>query len=66
MSKGFFIALLAMGGIFYFLHQSDPAGGAMKYGPGGGAGLVEVTPSNFQREVMDSPGPVLVYCWASW
>lgn len=64
MSKGLVIALAAIGGLFYVLYQSDPA--VSRGVKGSGKGIVEITPSNFEHEVMGSSRPVLAYFWASW
>jgi thioredoxin-like negative regulator of GroEL len=66
MSKGFLLALAAMGCLFYFMYKSDPASSVYKGGVFAGQGLVAVTPDTFQSTVMENPGPVIVYFWASW
>tara|TARA_R110002096_G_scaffold200639_12_gene384739 strand:- start:4311 stop:4499 length:189 start_codon:yes stop_codon:yes gene_type:complete len=62
MSNGTWIAFAAIGLVFFWLYKSEPE----PYTPSSGAGLVEITPANFQPLVMQSSQPVLAYFWASW
>ena len=67
MSKGFFLALIAVGGIGYFIYTNDPASGRSSGGSYSSSdGPIEVTPSNFESAVLENSRPVLVYFWASW
>jgi len=63
MSKGFLLAVAAIGGIFYFLTQSDPAS---KGGSGAGEGIIEISPANYDLLVGNNSEPVLAYFWAEW
>lgn len=52
----------AIGLVFFWLYQSEPE----PYTPSSGAGVIEVTPANFEATIVQSSQPVLVYFWAGW
>ena len=66
MSKGFLLALMAIGLGGYLLYSSDNsiAGSPGKAAAAGKA--IKVTESDFDSVVMNSSTPVLAYFWAPW
>jgi thioredoxin-like negative regulator of GroEL len=64
--KGFLIAVVLIGGAFYWLEKGGSAnGGGGSYASATGV-AVEVTPDNFDYTVTHNEAPVLAYFWASW
>ncbi len=63
--KGFLVAVAAIAGVFYWIHQNDPARSGDS-GVGATGIAVEINPGNYESQVKQSGVPVLAYFWAPW
>ena len=61
--KGLFVALVLIGGAFYFIHGSSPSGPAQEYASATGE-AIEITAENYEYKVKYSDAPMLAYYWS--
>lgn len=64
--KGFLLAVVLLGGVFYLIRQSEPKLGSGEFYESATGMAVEVTPSNADWVVTHNDAPVLAYFWAPW